>query len=488
LSPRALCACLLLLAAAACDRDSLSGVRPRLVPPVDTQDFGPVPLLNEKQLELVLSNVGRAPLQVTSAAVQEPGVPFRVVSVPGELSAGTSAQVVVSFRPTAEESYAATLVLQTDDPDYPSVNVRLLGQGSTRAKMELVPEALDFGTVAEGTSSVKTLTVRSTGTADLLLEDIAMVDGTPSAFAFVGSTKTPATVKAVAETGLPGEIQLTVKFTAEPGAPATLGGALRLRGTDPDRTEVLVPLTAAINRAPIAVIAPVGNAAPGMVVQLDGTGSNDPDGNTPLTYKWTLRQKPLGSTTVITPTDAATASMTLDATLPGQYEVQLEVTDALGAKSLVPARLSVVASPAQKLLVELFWDNAVTDLDLHVTNAPTAALGGVEDCHYANKSPDWGLPGDATDDPDYLRDALTGYGPEVFGYVNPVDATYRVHVVLASAHLQPQPTSRATVRVYQFGILKGEFKKTLTVEGETWPVVDVTWPAGTLTPVPEAAP
>ena len=477
-----------LLLLSACDRDSLAGVRPRLVPPVETADFGPVPVLNEKQQELVLSNVGRAPLKVTSAAVQEPGVPFRVVSFPGELAPGTSASVVVGFTPPAEQPYAATVVIQSDDPDVPSVSVALTGQGSTRAKVELVPETLDFGTVAEGTSAVKTLTVRSAGTADLLLEEIAMVDGTPTAFSFVGSTKTPATVKAVAATGLPGELQLTVKFTAEPGAPVTQTGAIRLRCTDPDRPEVLVTVNAAINRAPVAVIAPVGNAAPGMAVTLDGTGSNDPDNNTPLTYRWTLRQKPLGSATAITPQDAATASMTLDAALPGQYEVQLEVTDALGAKSLTPARLTVVAAPAQKLLVELFWDNAVTDLDLHVTNAPTTLLGSMGDCHYANKTPDWGLVGDSTDDPAYLRDALTGYGPEVFGYVNPVDATYRVHVVLASAHLQSLPTSNATVRVYQYGVLKGEFKKTLDSEGQAWPVVDITWPSGVLAAVPEAAP
>ena len=479
---------LLLLLAAACGGDNVASVRPRLVPPVETHDFGPVPVLNERRADIVLSNVGRAPLKVNSAVVQESGVPFRVVSFPQELAAGASAPVVVAFLPPLEQPYAATLAVETDDSENPLVTVALQGQGSTKAKMEVVPEAIDFGTVAEGTSAVKTLTVKSAGTADLVLEEIAMVDGTPSSFSFVGSTKTPATVKAVAATGLPGEIQLTVKFTAVPGEPASQAGALRLRCTDPDRPEVLVTLSAAINRAPVAAIAPVGNGAPGMVVALDGTGSNDPDGNVPLTYKWTLRQKPLGSNTVITPTDAATAAMTLDASLPGQYEVQLEVTDALGAKSLTPARITVVASPAQKLLVELFWDNAVTDLDLHVTNAPAAALGTDADCHYANRAPDWGVAGDTSDDPAYLRDALTGYGPEVFGYVNPVEATYRVHVVLASAHLQPLPTSNATVRVYQYGVLKGEFKKTLDSEGQAWPVVDVTWPSGVLTAVPEAAP
>ena len=65
----------------------------------------------------------------------------------------------------------------------------------------------------------------------------------------------------------------------------------------------------------------------------------------------------------------------------------------------------------------MFWDNAVTDLDLHVLRDAGAALGSIpDDCHYANPHPDWGTVGVAQDDPELLRDALTGYGPEVFGY------------------------------------------------------------------------
>ena len=86
----------------------------------------------------------------------------------------------------------------------------------------------------------------------------------------------------VAATGLPGELQLTVKFTAEPGAPATQTGAIRLRCTDPDRPEVLVTVSAAINRAPVAVIAPVGNAAPGMLVTLRPLDDDDPEDETYL--------------------------------------------------------------------------------------------------------------------------------------------------------------------------------------------------------------
>ncbi|HEY0882765.1 MAG TPA: hypothetical protein VGD87_14590, partial [Archangium sp.] len=228
-----------------------------------------------------------------------------------------------------------------------------------------------------------------------------------------------------------------------------------------------------------------GVGAPGQRIALDGTGSSDPDMDAPLTYKWTIRSKPLASNTSIAMPDQASTEMTLDPNVPGQYEVQLDVEDATGARSCTPARATVVASPAQKLLVELFWDNAGTDLDLHVLRNPMALLGAVpDDCFFQNRAPDWGVAGDTMDDPLLERDALTGYGPEVFGYVNPVDGTYRVAVKFENELLSPMPSSRATVRVYLFGVLKAEASKVLERGGSSWEVVDVTWPSGDVRVLP----
>jgi hypothetical protein len=44
--------------------------------------------------------------------------------------------------------------------------------------------------------------------------------------------------------------------------------------------------------------------------------------------------------------------------------------------------------------------------------------------------------------------------------------------------------SRATVRVYQFGILKAELSRTMVDRNEVWLVADIVWPSGDVTPVP----
>ncbi len=469
----------------ACGGPNLGRVRPQLQPPDSPIAFGTLPVLNEKRLEVPLLNVGRADLAITNVALATDDGVFRIVSAPSVVQSGNTETIVLAFVPLKEQAYANTLSFETDDPDNAKLELPLSGTGSTRAVLAFEPPVLDFGRVPECSSAVQQLTVLSKGTADLIITSIAFSPETPAAFTFVGSTRTPATVKTTDGTGLPGQILLTVRLQVAAGSPAMLTGAIVLKTTDPDQQEVSIPLKASINRAPVATIAMLGNASPGQLVPLDGSGSMDPDGDTPLTYRWTLRSKPLSSGTSIDAPTFVSTSMRLDSMVPGAYEVQLDVTDSTGVKSCAPARATVVAAPAQKLLVELFWDNAGTDLDLHVTRTAETMVGTApDDCFFQNRAPDWGVMGDPSDDPQLVRDALTGYGPEVFGYVNPIDTTYRVHVVFNNALLSTMPASTATVRVYLYGVLKAEVQKTMMKAGEKWPVVDVTWPSGDIKAVP----
>lgn len=470
--------------AVACRPPETSGVGPELVPPGATVDFGLVPVLNDKTVEVPLLNIGRADLNVTALTVQSADGTFTLGEGTTLVAAGQTVNVKVTFTPKEEAKSRGVLVIESDDQNNPRVEVQLEGEGSTKGVIEVDPERLDFGRVPECSSAVKSFVIRSKGTADLVVQEISFVDGSSSAFSFVGSTKTPATVKKDGGNGLPGQIQLTVKVTVAAGTTGPLEGSIRLRSTDPARREVLIPLSATVNRAPVPTIAPLGNGAPGSVVMLDGSGSMDPDGDTPLSYKWTLRSKPLTATTTLASTDMATSSMTLDGKTPGSYEVQLDVVDSQGVKSCTPARQTVVAVPAQQLLVEMFWDNTVTDLDLHVLRTPESKVGSPDDCFFQNKKPDWGKAGDASDDPQLIDDALRGYGPEVFGWVNPIDGTSRVVVDFADENLSATPASKATVRVYVRGVVKAEVSRVLEKAGSRWAVVDVEWPTGNVTVLP----
>jgi streptogramin lyase len=81
--------------------------------------------------------------------------------------------------------------------------------------------------------------------------------------------------------------------------------------------------------APTALIAPVAAGVVGTAINLDGTGSSDPE-NELLTYLWTL-VGPGGSVATLSSDSASMPSFTPD--LPGAYQVTLVVTDSHGVPS-----------------------------------------------------------------------------------------------------------------------------------------------------------
>jgi heme/copper-type cytochrome/quinol oxidase subunit 2 len=88
----------------------------------------------------------------------------------------------------------------------------------------------------------------------------------------------------------------------------------------------------------IVVNTPTRTAALGAPVVLDATSSTTLDNKT-LTYSWAIKQKPVGSTAVITNPNSLTAGFTPDK--PGTYILVLTVTDASNQSSSVEVTLMV---------------------------------------------------------------------------------------------------------------------------------------------------
>jgi hypothetical protein len=78
------------------------------------------------------------------------------------------------------------------------------------------------------------------------------------------------------------------------------------------------------NSAPVANAGPDQNVPLSQVVQLDGSNSSDPDGDS-LTFSWSFVSRPAGSAAALS--DPAAAMPTFVAGLPGTYVVQLIVND-----------------------------------------------------------------------------------------------------------------------------------------------------------------
>ena len=118
--------------------------------------------------------------------------------------------------------------------------------------------------------------------------------------------------------------------------------------------------------------APVANAGdgqtvhPGDSVTLDGSNSTDPDNNYPLTYAWTIIEKPADSQAVLSTPDAVTTTLNIDAI--GDYRIQLVVTDSLGVAS---APAEVIISTTNTAPVA----HAGDDQAINILNVPVSLDG-----------------------------------------------------------------------------------------------------------------
>jgi hypothetical protein len=138
-------------------------------------------------------------------------------------------------------------------------------------------------------------------------------------------------------------------------------------------------------------------------------GGSDPDGGA-VTYRWTVRSRPLGSSSNATPPDAASTTFFLDAS--GAYSLELCATDDEGQRAC--CTVDVTSTPPGVLHVELSWDTEYGDVDLHLLNATRAPPDGWwtnDDTYYANDAPDW-PPVGIDSNPTLDIDDTDGFGPE----------------------------------------------------------------------------
>ncbi|MFB6285735.1 MAG: S8 family serine peptidase [Candidatus Bipolaricaulia bacterium] len=133
------------------------------------------------------------------------------------------------------------------------------------------------------------------------------------------------------------------------------------------------------NSSPTADAGPDRTVAVGDTVQLDGSGSSDPEGAA-LSYEWTLTDRPQSSTAEIQ--RATTAQPSLQPDLPGTYVVRLTVTDPDGASATDTVQIQ--AQERSRGLVALVfeelsfrpataWNRTVKDGCVHYRNVSDAA-------------------------------------------------------------------------------------------------------------------
>jgi K319L-like, PKD domain len=107
-----------------------------------------------------------------------------------------------------------------------------------------------------------------------------------------------------------------------------------------------------VNAPPVANAGPDQQVGVGEVVQLDGTGSNDPDGNGALTYLWSFVTRPNGSQATLSDPTSPTPTFTAD--VEGTFDTRLVVSD--GKATSQPDQMTVTAALVQTQLFLRYQD------------------------------------------------------------------------------------------------------------------------------------
>ncbi len=483
-----------------------------LVPDIDVDD-GPRALSRQvvgaaAALVVQVGNRGTGVLEL--AARVEPGDQgFAVAGAPDAIRPRLAADVALTFTPPARGSFAATLVLASNDPDEPELRIALSGEGGPPI-LEVSPASLALGLVNEGTTVERVVTVANVG-FDVLTGLAAALDG--GAPLAVDASELPPSLA-------PGTQALVrVRLEGSAGAAAEEDDAGQLQDTliiDSAEGAARVPVTASVNLAPVAIALEALTRLDtvkvnvGRPITVDGSESFDPEGD-PFAFAWTLAERPAGSFAALVGQGQATTRVTADEV--GTYQIELRVTDEHGASgvdrvTLLPRDLAVVlrwqtdAGAACQSLDEAACaalppnerDDVCcgqSDLDVHLLR-PGAALGDSGtcpagcsdaqcaepgddfaatcrqsggDCSWSNKAPDWGGMG-RLDDPRLDVDDVRGGGPEIVTLDLPEDGAFRVVVHYCNDRIG-EPTL-ATVQVFVEGALVETAGPEPLAQGDAW--------------------
>lgn len=241
---------------------------------------------------------------------------------------------------------------------------------------------------------------------------------------------------------------------------------------------------APVPEPPTAVISGPANASPLDIVLLDGTASFS-EQSVIETYEWSVTGRPGGSHAEIVPDMVDPRLVTFRVDLAGDYEIELKVTDDRGMDDTDHWRFSAV--PWQTVHVELTWDRAETDIDLHLVSESEGGSFYSEpfDCFYENTNPDWGVLGIDVDDPAIDIDDVDGYGPENVSLNEPQE-NHRYRVLVHYFDDRGVGASTVTVRIYLSGLLRYEGIRPLDRTGSGWEVATIDWPTGEVTGVDQS--
>jgi hypothetical protein len=477
-----------------CGLEQLETPRPRMLVSPERVVLNNVAVAQDTRIVIQVSNPSIVHLDGLHAELAEGSDPsFRIRDTPenDEVLAGTVGEVVVVVRPLTATNITATLVLTADAPARPArVEVPLIVNAIDAGLPDICdyPESIAFEGVGRSDVGRADVKVKNCGVRDLLLDEVFFC-------------ATPAADETPDENGCGADDTIRITTQIEPGFPVGINESASLQlvfapedllphtgdvvilSNDPDENPVVIPVTGTGKECPTAAATLVDGAEgiePFDVVRIDGRDSI-PAGGVGVgpgieEYAWTIEQRPIGSTAILSSETADRVELPVD--LAGRYVVTLEVTDSEGVRSCEPASVTFDVVPSEELLVQLVWDHATADLDLHMLRDGSEPFTHEGDVYFSNREP-VGAPwsDDPAENPNLDHDDSRGYGPENINIVHPAAGSHWTLLVhYWNKQTDGSARTTATVRVFVYGQQVIEITRTFEEDQQLWKALDITWP------------
>ncbi|MEZ4746110.1 MAG: choice-of-anchor D domain-containing protein [Calditrichia bacterium] len=212
-----------------------TGIAPQITVSPTLLNFGNVLVDHDSLMTLHMINTGNTTLTIDDAGVVGTNANrFNLVNppvFPKAVPAGDTLTVTLRFAPNIERNYVATLVILSDDPAQPSLQVPLSGRG-VHSQIEVSATNLNFGDVQVKVLKTLDFAIYNTGEGDLIIDDLSILSDPDSLFKILNFPPRPHNIH-------PGDT-LTFQLGFRPDTAGVQSAALAITNNDPDPQDRLL--------------------------------------------------------------------------------------------------------------------------------------------------------------------------------------------------------------------------------------------------------
>lgn len=294
-----------------------TGTQPAMSVTPSSVSFGTVADGTGSTQAITLRNTGNANLVVSSESVT--GTGFSVVNFTAEtLTPGSSMSFNAVFAPASAGAVSGSISVSTNLPASPTA-IPLSGSGADPA-MSITPSSVTFGSVVDGTNNSQTITVKNTGTVNLVVSSESLTGAGFNVTGFSAQTVTPnntmsfnAVFAPTTAGSLSGSISLT---TNVPGSPTAIG----LSGTGTAATFVLGASPTTLTFGSVSV---GSNSSLGVTLKNNGNSNITISGISGATGGFSTSGVAAG--TILTPNQSATLNVIFTPTASGAASATITI-------------------------------------------------------------------------------------------------------------------------------------------------------------------